>query len=94
MTERSRVDTEKGLEAACSKLLDIEPSSLNRGDIHQIASQDIASQPYSETQKALRIADPPSSEGNRFYLYISVCYSLNESAFVNSLNQEHQPNHR
>lgn len=94
MTERSRVDTEKGLEAACSNLVDIELYAPNGGDIHRRASQDIANQPSSETQKAPRIADPPSSKGNKFYLHISVCYSVNESAFVNSLNQKHQPNHR
>jgi len=62
MTERSRVDTERGLEAACSNLVDIELYAPNGGDIHRRASQDIANQPSSETQKAPRIADPPSSK--------------------------------
>lgn len=89
MTERSRVNTEKGLEAACNNLIDIELNALNGGDIHQIASQDIATQPSSETQNTPRFADPPSSKGNKLYLHISVCYFVNESAFVNSLNQKH-----
>lgn len=94
MTERSRVDTERGLEAACSNLIDIELNDLNGEDIHHVASQDIANQPSSEGQKVPRIADPSTSKGNKLYLHISVCYSVNESAFVNSLNQKHQPSHR
>ena len=94
MTERTRVDTERGLEAACSNLIDIELNALNGEDIHQIASQGIANQPSSEAQKLPRIDDPSTSKGNKLYLHISVCFSMNESAFVNSLNEKHQPSHR
>ena len=94
MSERSLIDTDRGLEAACSNLIDIELNTLNGEDIHQIASQDIANQPSSEAQKVPRIADLPTSEGNKLYLHISVCYSMHESAFVNSLNEKHQPSHR
>lgn len=72
MTERSRVDTDRGLEAACSSLIDIELSALNGEDIHEIASQDIAKQPSSEAQKVPRIADTSTSKGNKLYLHISV----------------------
>lgn len=69
MTERSRVDTDRGLEAACSSLIDIELSALNGEDIHEIASQ---KQPSSEAQKVPRIADTSPSKGNKLYLHISV----------------------
>ena len=82
MTERSRVDTDRGLEAACSNLIDIELNARNGEDIHQRASQDNPNQPSSEAQKVPRIADPSTSKGNKLYLHISVCYPVNESAFL------------
>ena len=94
MSERSLIDTDRGLEAACSNLIDIDLNTLNGEGIHQIASQDIANQPSSESQKVPRIDDPSTSKGNKLYLHISVCYSMHESAFVNSLNEKHQPSHR
>lgn len=70
MTERSRVDTERGLEAACSNLIDIELNALNGEDIHHIASQDIANQLSSEGQKVPRIADPSTSKDVNHDKYI------------------------
>lgn len=94
MTERGRVVTERALEAACNNLIDIEPNALSEGNRHQNASQDIAKQPSSEKKDIPRLADPPSSKGNKLNLRISVCCSVNESAFVNSLKQEHQASNR
>lgn len=70
MTERSRVDTDRGLEAACSSLIDIELSALNGEDIHEIASQDIAKQPSSDAQKVPRIADTSTSKDVNHDKYI------------------------
>jgi len=72
MTERGRVVTERALEAACNNLIDIEPNALSEGDRHQNASQDITKQPSSEKQDIPRLAEPPSSKGNKLYLHISV----------------------
>lgn len=94
MTERRGVDTGERFEAACNNLIDLELNALNGRDIHQIASQDTTKQFSSPIQRAPHSTELPSSKGNKLYLHISVCYSVKESALVNSLNQKHQPSRR
>lgn len=89
MTERRGVDTGESLEAACNNLIDLELNALNGRDIHQISSQETSNQSSSPIQRTPRFAELPSSKGNKLYLHISVCYSVKESALVNSLNQKH-----
>lgn len=88
MTERKGVDTARSLEAACNNLIDLELNAPNGRDIHQTVSQDITDQSSTLIQSTPRSAEPPSSKGNKIYLRISVCYSLQESALVNSLKQK------
>lgn len=63
MSEGSRVDTGRRMEAACNKLIDIELNALNG---REISSQDNAEQPSSITQTTPRFAELSSSKGNIF----------------------------
>lgn len=75
MTERSPLENERNLEAACNNLIDVEFDAENGKNIRQISPQDNTDKPSQVTQNTPRFTDPPSLKGNKPYLVVSVYYS-------------------
>ncbi|KAJ7390788.1 hypothetical protein OS493_022346 [Desmophyllum pertusum] len=86
MSEGSRVDNGRRMEAACNKLIDIELNALNG---REISSQDNAEQPSSITQTTPRFAELSSSkDSSREEQYIDQAKLNRASLYSRITNKE------
>lgn len=70
MTERSPLENERNLEAACNNLIDVEFDAENGKNIRQISPQDNTDKPSQVTQNTPRFTDPPSLKDTNECKYI------------------------